>query len=189
MGNRLWVVLLSLLVLSAVACGDDDDSGGAGAGAGSGSSGSGGGASGNSGGGGMSSSGSGGMSSSGSGGMSSSGSGGMSSSGSGGSMASPPVECGTATCKSMGYFRACCVDEATSTCGVQNTMLHVECAPPGEPDPKCPDRPAAMNQTAKGCCASDGVCGVFLRGSPCISLAGQDAGPLIACGEDADAGK
>jgi hypothetical protein len=188
----MWLILLSLLVLSAGACGDDDDdSGGAGSGAGSGASGSGGGASGNggSGSGGTSSSGSGGTSSSGSGGMSSGGSGGMSSSGTGGSMASAPVACGTAMCKGKGYFRACCADEATSTCGVENTMLHVECAPPGVPDPKCPDRPAAMNMTAKGCCASDGVCGVFASGSPCISLSDKDAGPLIACGDEADAGQ
>jgi hypothetical protein len=189
MNNRTWVVILSsVVVFAAAACGDDDDSGGAGT---DGSGGSGGTSSGS---GGMSSSGSGGMSSSGSGGMSSSGSGGMSSSGSGGmsgsggASAPAPVACGTSMCTGGGLFRACCFDEATNTCGVQNMMLHVDCAPPAVADPKCPDRAGPMGRTSKGCCATDGVCGVFAMGSPCISLAGKDAGALTECGEGADAG-
>lgn len=191
MNNRTWVVVVASLVLfSAVACGDDDDSGGAGTDGSSGSGGTTGGSGGtSSGSGGMSSGGSGGMSSSGSGGTSS-GSGGMSSSGTGGTNAAAPVPCGTAMCKGQGFFRACCADEATSTCGVESKTLNVECAPPAVADPKCPDRPAAMMRTAKGCCGTDGMCGVFLVGSPCISSKdAPDAGPPIACGDEADAGQ
>src|SRR5262249_19200194 len=99
-----------------------------------------------------------------------------------------PVACGTKMCEGQGLFRACCVDEASSTCGVQNTMLNVECAPPGVADPKCPAVPTRTGGTAMGCCASDGMCGFFTRGSPCISLSGQDAGAPISCGTDNDAG-
>ena len=106
--------------------------------------------------------------------------------GSGGRAAAAPVTCGTKTCMaSSAFLTACCMDPATGTCGVKNGMA---CDLPGVADPRCPDRPAAMGLTAKGCCTVDNKCGGTLRGLPCI-VPNTDGGKPLACdAAGADAG-
>ncbi len=117
------------------------------------------------------------------------GGGGGSGSGGTGGMAAPTLACGTATCKGAGLLRPCCVDEATSTCGVMGSgLVNIPCGIPAVPDPACPDKPAAMGSTAKGCCTADHVCGSTLAGSPCIYVATDGGSPIACGGADADGG-
>jgi hypothetical protein len=122
---------------------------------------------------------------SGGGSMSVAGSGGVG--GAGGRAAVAPVMCGSANCKaSSAFLTACCMDAATNTCGVMATGIG--CALPGVPDPRCPNRPAAMGLTAKGCC-NNNQCGGTLMGLPCIvPKTDGGAAPLACDAAGADAG-
>ncbi|MDH5672130.1 MAG: hypothetical protein OEZ06_08275 [Myxococcales bacterium] len=144
MKNRLWwLAVLSLSVAVMVGCGDDSgDDGDTDAGptdtAGSGGSG-------------------------GSGGESGS----TSTAGTGGTTTAAPVTCGDVTCPdptmglgamAMGFLPvACCLDEATSTCGTSS--MGGPCMGPPEPHPECDSFMTPAGE-APGCCL-DNVCGFF----------------------------
>jgi hypothetical protein len=177
MNKRLVTTLvLASSVFAMVGC--SKSSGGSSGGSGSGSSASGGSGSGS--GGKAATGGSGGSSSSGgSGGQTGSG-GSTGSAGSGGTAAAAPVMCGSAMCTGGGFFKACCKDATMSTCGVESSLLNVKCDVPGVPDPRCPDKPAAMGRTSQGCCTKDNLCGSMLMGSPCIVVT-PDGGTPMPC--------
>src|SRR5262245_19043627 len=84
--------------------------------------------------------GSGGSSGSGSRGSGAGGTGGRSGSGGSSGSSSAVVECGDKTCQAaggpVGFATACCMDAATSTCGV--SAMGGPCSSPPEPDPRCP---------------------------------------------------
>jgi hypothetical protein len=168
--KRVWTAVLALSAVLALGCGGDDDgddsSGGAGSTAGSGAGAGGGGTGGTAG--------------------TTAGTGGGTS-GTGGTGGSAPmgVMCGTQMCTGSGFLQACCVDMATSTCGLMNSTFGIACGKPGVADPACPMQSISFmgvqGLTLTGCCTTDGMCGGFAMGSPCAVV------PDLGGGDD-DAG-
>jgi hypothetical protein len=110
------------------------------------------------------------------------------------------IECGTRTCASVpgSFTRACCADEATSTCG---TSVMGRCAKPTTGTQGCPVFDLAGILMLPSCCTSTGMCGIdatSVGGPGCQDLAtaadrARMAGASVvfpaprAC-DDADAG-
>lgn len=94
--------------------------------------------------------------------------------GAGGTTMSTTVPCGTATCEPdpafMGFQLACCVDDATSTCGTMFAGFGM-CAAPVDPDPRC-ESVALGPITIPSCCADGNRCGISaaMLGMGCTSI-------------------
>jgi hypothetical protein len=105
--------------------------------------------------------------------------GGASPLGGSGVSAGPGIPCGSVRCAATGTLAACCVDAATSMCGVEDKSLGIACGVPAVADPRCPvvkvDFVGATIMF-KGCCTAEGICGGFNLGSPCavVAIAAED---------------
>lgn len=71
------------------------------------------------------------------------------------------VKCGSTTCAApggaMGFISACCADEAKSMCGM--SLMGNPCSVPSSGDMRCPGH-QVMGLTVPSCCTSDGLCGL-----------------------------
>jgi hypothetical protein len=103
----------------------------------------------------------------------SSGSAGMARTGSSGATAglgsAAPLTCGKNTCASSFFVPACCASD--TACGRGTASECLELNQEGTPDARCADQALiAFGSVAKGCCKSNGKCGLMLaqQGLGCI---------------------